>query len=695
MLPFHPGEVSQTVKLALVPIKSIRSYLYSVRPALSSKEIASMQHKPRKVPVLTLLLIVPVAILLAIGGLYSSFPLQNVASFISLGISFSLVCYLSIAVRQRKADSMVHPTTDDTASLKQLCDLHTRTIEALAMAIDAKDQTSQGHVRRTQLYATSLGKLLNVSVDEMHALFSGAILHDIGKLAVPENILNKPGKLTVAEFARMKVHPTVGGDILRRVDFPYPVEEIVRFHHEKWDGTGYPSGLKGETIPKCARIISVVDFYDTTRCDRPYRKGMTQSASLDLLQKMAGSSFDPEIVRTFIDHVREFDTALSVQDLSEQVPDSATPSVPESNPDGPLRDPGSHNAGEMLGLEAISSAQREVFALHEIAQVACTSLDLEDTLSLITRKLHPIVPFDTCAVYLVDRRSGKAVVTHVCGEGADALQHRQIAVGEGITGWVISNGRSMASSSPELDLIGLPENTLGRVQNLLSAPLVNDSISFGALTLYSQSIREYNGEQIRLLEAIARVCSSAVNNALTFEKTRKSALTDGLTDLPNVRAFYMILEQRLAECQRVKHQSLAVLSMDIDEFRKINDLYGHVTGDRVLGDIASVIKQELRQMDALARYAGDQFVAIMPLASSAAAVAAVERIRFAVESSLLWVKTGETAAVRLSMGVSCFPDDGETADDLLSTAMERMRQNKIFRRSMHIPTLQPTTSLSR
>jgi len=654
-----------------------------------------MQHKPRKVPVLTLLIIVPVAILLVICGLYSSFPRQNAASFISLGISFSLVCYLAIAGRRRKSDSMVHSVTDDTASLIRLCDLHTRTIEALAMAIDAKDQTSQGHVRRTQLYATSLGKLLNVSVDEMHALFSGAILHDIGKLAVPEEILNKPGKLTDVEFARMKVHPTVGGDILQRVDFPYPVEEIVRFHHEKWDGTGYPSGLKGERIPRGARIISVVDFYDTTRCDRPYRKGMTQSASLDLLQKMAGSSFDPQIVRTFIDHVKEFDTALSAQDLSEQVPDLATPSVPESNLDGSQWDPESHNEDEMLGQEAISSAQSEVFELHEIARVACTSLDLEDTLSLITRKLHPIVPFDTCAVYLVDRRSGKAVVTHVCGEDADAIQHRQIAVGEGITGWVISNGKSMASSSPELDLIGLPENTLSKVQTLVSVPLVNDSMSFGALTLYSQSIHEYNSEQIRLLEAVARVCSSAVNNALTFEKTRKSALTDGLTDLPNVRAFYMILEQRLAECQRVKHQSLAVLSMDIDEFRKINDLYGHVTGDRVLGDIASVIKQELRQMDALARYAGDQFVAIMPLASSAAAVAAVERIRFAVESSILGVKTGETTAVRLSVGVSCFPDDGETADDLLSTAMERMRQNKISRRSMHIPAPLPTTSLTR
>ena len=120
------------------------------------------------------------------------------------------------------------------------------TIESLAIAIDAKDQTTHGHVRRTQIYATQMGQLFNVSEQELQALHAGALLHDIGKLAVPEYILNKPGKLTEAEFAKMKIHPTVGGDILKRVNFPYPVEDIVRYHHEKWDGSGYPKGLKGE-----------------------------------------------------------------------------------------------------------------------------------------------------------------------------------------------------------------------------------------------------------------------------------------------------------------------------------------------------------------------------------------------------------------------------------------------------------------
>src|SRR5918911_1905124 len=194
--------------------------------------------------------------------------------------------------------------------IQEMADLHMNTIESLAIAIDAKDQTTHGHVRRTQIYATEMGKLLKVSEPEIQALTAGALLHDIGKLAVPEYILNKPGKLTESEFAKMKIHPTVGGDILKRVNFPYPVEDIVRYHHEKWDGSGYPKGLRAEKIPLVARIISVVDFYDATRCDRPYRKGMTREESLALLSKMAGTSFDPRVVDLFTQHVAEFDQLI-------------------------------------------------------------------------------------------------------------------------------------------------------------------------------------------------------------------------------------------------------------------------------------------------------------------------------------------------------------------------------------------------
>src|SRR6185369_16918939 len=217
-----------------------------------------------------------------------------------LGLLISALVYLLYRFNERRLEEILHGEAERRRHAEEMANIHMNTIESLAIAIDAKDQTTHGHVRRTQIYATEMGRLFNLPESQLRALHAGALLHDIGKLAVPEYILNKPGKLTEAEFAKMKIHPTVGGDILKRVNFPYPVEDIVRYHHEKWDGSGYPKGLKGEAIPLTARIISVVDFYDATRCDRPYRKGMKREESLALLRSMVGSAFDPKVVEKFI-----------------------------------------------------------------------------------------------------------------------------------------------------------------------------------------------------------------------------------------------------------------------------------------------------------------------------------------------------------------------------------------------------------
>jgi len=135
-----------------------------------------------------------------------------------------------------------------TRESEELSRIHFATAEALATAIDAKDQTTHCHVRRVQIYAAGLGEVIGLPRAEIAALRAGALLHDIGKLAVPAHIINKPGRLTQAEFEKMKIHTTVGAQILSRVEFPYAVTPIVRHHHEQWDGLGYPDGLKCEQI---------------------------------------------------------------------------------------------------------------------------------------------------------------------------------------------------------------------------------------------------------------------------------------------------------------------------------------------------------------------------------------------------------------------------------------------------------------
>ena len=604
--------------------------------------------------------------------------------YVLLGLHIMVLVHLLYRFNEKRLNEVRRAEAEQRRHIEEMASIHMNTIESLAIAIDAKDQTTHGHVRRTQIYATQMGDLFDVSDAERQALFAGALLHDIGKLAVPEYILNKPGKLTEAEFAKMKIHPTVGGDILRRVNFPYPVEDIVRYHHEKWDGSGYPKGLKGEGIPLVARIISVVDFYDATRCDRPYRKGMKREESLALLQSMAGSAFDPHVVGKFIDNVEIFDQLIDAEDIQEQVASESIESDyrTKTKPDAGLASDILGSPEDTSGFKSITQAQREVFALHEIAQTIGSSLNLNDTVTLVSNKLCAIVPFETCVIFVVDERSGKATAIHAAGDDADLFMRRRINVGDGITGWVVANGRSMSNASPELDLVGVAEDIVGEYRAVLVSPLLREDGAFGAISLYSKKRTSYTTEHVRLLESVCQHASSALNNALTFERTKESALTDPLTELPNARGFYMMLEQRIAESQRMNKESLAVLSMDIDNFRAINDQYGHAIGDRVLASLAGVIRKELRQMDILTRYAGDEFVAIMPMASSQMAQTVGQRVRAAVEAHRYSVRAGRMVELGLSFGVACFPDDGETTEELLTAAARRMQQDKHSRKSV-------------
>jgi diguanylate cyclase (GGDEF)-like protein/putative nucleotidyltransferase with HDIG domain len=625
-----------------------------------------------------------IAVITVFTVLFCAAIVNSSFTYAVLGVLISALVFMLFYFNERRLEEIRHAEAERRQHAEDMATIHMNTIESLAIAIDAKDQTTHGHVRRTQLYATKMGELFKVSEAELRALHAGALLHDIGKLAVPEYILNKPGKLTEAEFAKMKIHPTVGGDILKRVNFPYPVEDIVRYHHEKWDGSGYPKGLKGEAIPLVARIISVVDFYDATRCDRPYRKGMKREESLALLRSMVGSAFDPKVVQTFIKHVEEFDRMIDSQDIKEQV--ASTPTFDDktsTKPDAGLA-PDILGVSEEIaaGFRSISEAQREVFALHEIAQTIGSSLNLSDTVTLIANKLRAIVPFDTCVIYLVDDPSGKAIAAHVVGEEVELFKRRRINIGDGITGWVIANSRSMCNASPDLDLIGIPEEVVKRFRGVLVSPLLREDGAFGAISLYSQSRTSYTTEHVRLLESVCQHASSALNNALTYERTRESALIDPLTELPNARGFYMMLEQRIAECQRMNREPLALVCMDIDDFKVVNDQYGHSIGNRLLASVAGVVRRELRQMDILTRYAGDEFVAIMPMASGKMAISISERMRNAVEDQLFSVRTGTMVGLGVSLGVACFPDDGETSEELLTAAARRMQQDKNSRKTV-------------
>jgi diguanylate cyclase (GGDEF)-like protein/putative nucleotidyltransferase with HDIG domain len=561
--------------------------------------------------------------------------------------------------------------------------LHLATVEALATAIDAKDQTTHCHVRRVQLYCARVGELMGLTANEIKAIKAGALLHDVGKLAVPDHILNKPGNLTPAEFERMKIHSTVGAQILERVGFPYPVVPVVRHHHERWDGGGYPDGLRGEEIPLTARILAVADCFDSVREDRPYRRGMSREEACELLRRNAGSHFDPGVVGLFLRHLPEFEREIAEQGIEhrglrvEEVEHRelleegrAALSLHDTAP-APAHDDGA----APVYLSQITNAHREVYALYEIARTFGSSLDIEDTVTVLVNKVGHIVPFDLCAVFLHDEMKGYATAAHVAGRHAELLRGRGVAPGEGVVGFVLANRRASYLLDPMLDFVGieLPEGC--RYHSMAALPLVKDERTLGVLAVYSHEPHRYSDDHLRLLETVARLASDALSNAVQHATAESNALTDTLTGLPNARAMYVRFEQEAARARRTG-RPFQVVMLDLDDFKLVNDTYGHKTGDRVLREVGRILQAQLREYDFLARYAGDEFVAVVQDLDAEQVRELRERIERAVRAFSLHVRGDKHARVGISVGAATYGVHGETLDQLLISADEAMYSAK-------------------
>lgn len=557
-----------------------------------------------------------------------------------------------------------------THETEELSRIHFATAEALATAIDAKDQTTHCHVRRVQVYAAGMGEVLGLSNAEISALKAGALLHDIGKLAVPAHIINKPGRLTPAEFDKMKIHTTVGAQILSRVEFPYPVTPIVRHHHEQWDGLGYPDGLKGQQIPITARIISVVDCFDSVREDRPFRRGMTRDEAIALLLRGSGSHFDPNVVELFIKHLPRFESQIAALGLPQQLPpnDVVEPLALSEVDLAQTRERGCY-----MAYDQIKSAHQEVYALYEIARTFGSSLDVRNTLEVLVDKVGQVVPFDTCAVYLYDEVKGYASAAHVAGKNAKILAARSIAPGEGVTGFALANRSPINQLHPNLDFAGVEIER--EYRSMASLPLFKDEILLGALSVYSTELEQYSDDHMRLLETVTRLASDALSNAMHHAEAESNALTDPLTGLPNARYIALRFDEEASRARR-NSRSFQVVMLDLDDFKIVNDTFGHKVGDKMLREMGRIIQGQLREYDFLARYAGDEFVAIVQELVGNQVEDLRSRIETAVKEFSLHVRGVGQARVGISVGTATYGIEGETLDQLLVAADQAMYRAK-------------------
>jgi diguanylate cyclase (GGDEF)-like protein/putative nucleotidyltransferase with HDIG domain len=564
---------------------------------------------------------------------------------------------------------------DQEQHVRQVSDLHLATIEALALAIDAKDQTAQSHIRRVQVFAAGLARALGMSESDIQGVKTAALLHDIGKLAVPEHILSKPGPLTQEEFQKIRIHPQVGAEIIGGVPFPYPVAPLILSHHEQWNGQGYPAGLKGEDIPLGARILTVVDYFDALMSARPYSPAMSLAAAIALLKEEAGRALDPRVVQTFIDLY----PALAAEADASQPPRRLTRIAADAPAAKPAVGLVSESASRTNVFQDIALAHREIYALYEIAQAMGSSLGVADTMALISSKLSNIVPFSCCALFLYNDETETLRCRFATGVESEVIQQLTIRSGQGLTGWVARNRRPLVNARPSADLeaAGHPSET--SLQSALVCPLLFNERFIGTISVYHTNSAIYTDDHRRLLDRISEQAAAVIYNSIIFEQTQEDSLTDPLTGLPNTRFMFMHLTRELARAERLKSE-VSLLVMDLDNFKDINDTYGHHTGDRALREVASVLRAAIRPYDICVRYAGDEFIVVLSGCSADEAERKRLELQVAVDTLHFEASPGTALPLSISVGKSIFPNDGDSYETLLATADSRMYRDKTKRK---------------
>lgn len=527
-----------------------------------------------------------------------------------------------------------------------LMKLYHDTLRCLAAAIDARECHEREHVSLVEFVAAQVAEKMDLSREEVDGIRTAAVLMDVGTLGVPENILLQPGRPSVEEFAAIHSHTILGSQILDEVQFPWPVQQMIRSHHERWDGTGYPDGLLQDEIPLGARILGVADVYSALVSKRSYRKAWTHNQAVAHIRKMAGTQFDPVVVHTFLQ-------------MAYRIPQ--------------------HGFGTSSFSEDVSStiarANQQLVGLWEISQTASNSLSLEDTLNAIARKISDFFHCDACVVFLKTEQGVELKCRAVTPDSAAEFTSCSARMGDPGTGQVARDGHPVIIRPGRDCLVG----TDGSVAQLdydwaAIAPLGAGTSILGTINIYRRD-REFTIEELDLLDALARHAAVPVANASLFEETRQCAERDPLTGLHNVRYLCGCVEQEFARARRVGGE-FSIVAIDLDNFKSVNDHMGHQAGDSVLRDVAQILAGGVREYDSIVRYGGDEFVAVLSDAGAEAARESIERLERMVEEYVR--QHPELAALGLgaSFGAGTFPHDGRDMKSLLAEADARMYSSK-------------------
>ncbi|MFB3852777.1 MAG: HD domain-containing phosphohydrolase [Vicinamibacterales bacterium] len=559
---------------------------------------------------------------------------------LAIVVSLAVLSYVTFRSSAGRMD-------DANRHLSELNDLFFSTVETLAAAIDAKDQIAHGHIRRVQHYAVRLARALGMtSESDLKAIEAAALLHDMGKLSVPEFILNKPGRLTAGEYERIKLHAEIGATILSQIKFPYPVVPIVRHHHENWDGTGYPDGMAGENIPIGARILAVVDCYDALTSDRPYRLALSSEQALRIIVERRGTMYDPRVVDAFLEVNREpatIKTGSEDRTLLELVNQVRAPLPPEPSKASAARLPDAPQAAEAL------------LRLCETARWLTGHGNRDDIGQLLGRQILRLTSASLVIFFAVEEEAGQLVAACAYGCEGERVEGMRIPLGQRLSGWVAANRRSVLNSSASLDLADVPKDRSRPLEGALAVPLVDRGELTGVLALYAAAGTAFTDDDRRVAELAAPAIAAALSAAMRSERIR-SPLRDSVTGLPNEQS----LRQLLAAGSLLEGPApiaVGVVSLGAAGAGFDADL---------LRSLADSARKRLRTTDLVFRVGESELALLMPDTGPDAARQAAARIAASITEDA-WARS--VPAVRL--GLAFAPADGRTLDELLTAARSR------------------------
>jgi diguanylate cyclase (GGDEF)-like protein/putative nucleotidyltransferase with HDIG domain len=546
---------------------------------------------------------------------------------------------------------------DANKHLERVNELYLATIETLAMAIDAKDQITHGHLRRVQIYAVELAKAVGIRDSSLiKAVEAAALLHDMGKLAVPEYILNKPGPLTPAEFEKIKVHASVGADILSSIDFPYPVVPIVRHHHESWDGTGYPAGLSGADIPLGARVLAVVDCFDALTSDRPYRPRLSDSEATKILLERRGTMYDPLVVDAFVKLQPNIDVAPTAAADKR----NALEAITEAS--------GTPVGADPSRFEEISSSSEEMLALYDLARGLSEQLDQADAVEVISKHLRRIVPASWCVFYLYDLQSDELIASHAFGENAGLVLGLRIPLGERSSGWVAANRQTILNSDPVLDLGEIARSMQPRLRSCLGTPLVADERLIGVLALYSGARDAFTEDHRRVLEVVSRQVSKTIAKAVAFSRQRVNSLRDSLSKLPNLEALRQFVNSEIVE--RRDPVPLSLILIEIQGLKHADEVKGIPSSEMLISRLLDSARRNVRGADLLFRFGSNEFIALLPQTDTITARSLAKKIAASLNNHQL--DTAPDLRFSAIIGIASGPADGTSLDTLIRVARSRL-----------------------